>query len=243
MKPYIFAHRGASDYEIENTIPSFKKAINMGAGIETDIRATKDKKLICFHDGGFKIGEKYISVRRLTFEEIEKIKFKDGRKIPLVDEVFQAFKNNSNDVRFSFDIANKEVGVKLLNTAKEFALLNKIEITDRRLKVLSHLRNENKKVKLIYTLTGDINIISDEAQNLKKLKELDINIINIKFSRNIEELFKIIIDNDFNCYIWGVNTKLSMKKVLELNYHHKRVEAIYTDYPDKLFDLIIEYFK
>ncbi len=46
MKPYIFAHRGASGYEIENTIPSFKKAISMGAGIETDIRATKDKKLI-----------------------------------------------------------------------------------------------------------------------------------------------------------------------------------------------------
>ena len=77
----------------------------------------------------------------------------------MVDEVFQAFRNSSNEVRFSFDIANKEVGVKLLNTAKEIALLNQIEITDRRLRVLSHLRNENKKVKLIYTLTGDINII------------------------------------------------------------------------------------
>jgi len=133
--------------------------------------------------------------------------------------------------------------VKLLNTAKEIALLNQIEITDRRLRVLSHLRNENKKVKLIYTLTGDINIIKDEAQNFKKLKELDVNIINLKFSRNIEELFKIMIDNDFNCYIWGVNTKIGMKKVIDLNYHNKRVEAIYTDYPDKLFDLIMEYFK
>jgi len=107
MKPYIFGHRGASGYEIENTIPSFKKAISMGAGIETDIRATKDKELICFHDRYFKIGEKYSSVSKLTFEEIEKIKFKDGRKIPLVDEVFQAFRNSSNEVRFSFDIANK----------------------------------------------------------------------------------------------------------------------------------------
>lgn len=243
MKPYIFGHRGASGYEIENTIPSFKKAISMGAGIETDIRATKDKKLICFHDRYFKIGEKYSSVSKLTFEEIKKIKFKDGRKIPLINEVFQAFKKSSNELRFSFDIANKEVGVKLLTLAKAYSLLNKIEITDRRLKVLSHLRKENNKIKLIYTLTGNINIIKNETQNFKKLKELDVKIINLQFSRNIEDLFKIIIDNGFNCYVWGVNTKMGMKKVIELNYHNQRVKAIYTNYPDKLFDFIMEYYK
>lgn len=243
MKPYIFGHRGAWGYEIENTIPSFKKAISMGAGIETDIRATKDKKLICFHDRYFKIGEKYSSVSKLTFEEIKKIKFKDGRKIPLINEVFQVFKKSSNELRFSFDIANKEVGVKLLTLAKAYSLLNKIEITDRRLKVLSHLRKENNKIKLIYTLTGNINIIKNETQNFKKLKELDVKIINLQFSRNIEDLFKIIIDNGFNCYVWGVNTKMGMKKVIELNYHNQRVKAIYTNYPDKLFDFIMEYFK
>ncbi|MCK4369436.1 MAG: hypothetical protein KAW03_00085, partial [Candidatus Lokiarchaeota archaeon] len=199
--------------------------------------------LICFHDRYFKIGEKYSSVSKLTFEEIKKIKFKDGRKIPLINEVFQVFKKSSNELRFSFDIANKEVGVKLLTLAKAFSLLNKIEITDRRLKVLSHLRKENNKIKLIYTLTGNINIIKNETQNFKKLKELDVKIINLQFSRNIEDLFKIIIDNGFNCYVWGVNTKMGMKKVIELNYHNQRVKAIYTNYPDKLFDFIMEYFK
>jgi len=243
MKPYIFGHRGASGYEIENTISSFKKAISMEAGIETDIRATKDKVLICFHDRYFKIGEKYSSVSKLTFEEIKKIKFKDGRKIPLINEVFQAFKKSSNELRFSFDIANKEVGVKLLTLAEAYSLLNKIEITDGRLKVLSHLRKENNKIKLIYTLTGNPNLIKNETQNFKKLKELDVKVINLKLSRNIEDLFKIIIDNGFNCYVWGVNTKMGMKKVIELNYNNQRVKAIYTDYPDILLDFIMEYFK
>ena len=36
---------------------------------------------------------------------------------------------------------------------------------------------------------------------------------------------------------------MGMKKVIELNYHNQRVKAIYTDYPDKLLDLIMEYFK
>ena len=49
MKPYIFGHRGASGYEVENTITAFEKAVIMGVGIETDVQLTKDNKLVCFH--------------------------------------------------------------------------------------------------------------------------------------------------------------------------------------------------
>ncbi|MFX0030133.1 MAG: glycerophosphodiester phosphodiesterase, partial [Candidatus Hermodarchaeota archaeon] len=42
MKPYIFGHRGASGYEIENTVSAYKKAVSMGAGIEADVQLTKD---------------------------------------------------------------------------------------------------------------------------------------------------------------------------------------------------------
>ena len=44
-------HRGARAYEVENTLDSFKKAIELGVNaIEFDVRATKDEKLIVFHD-------------------------------------------------------------------------------------------------------------------------------------------------------------------------------------------------
>ena len=54
-KPYIYGHRGAS-YCIENTMPCFKKAIELKVGIETDVRLTKDNILVCFHDHEFHIG-------------------------------------------------------------------------------------------------------------------------------------------------------------------------------------------
>ena len=53
IKPYIYGHRGAMGYCIENTMSSFKKAIELKVGIETDVRLTKDKQLICYHDPGF----------------------------------------------------------------------------------------------------------------------------------------------------------------------------------------------
>jgi predicted amidohydrolase/glycerophosphoryl diester phosphodiesterase len=50
--PRVVAHRGLSGILPENTIPSFAAAIAMGAHeIEFDIRSSKDKEMVVFHDG------------------------------------------------------------------------------------------------------------------------------------------------------------------------------------------------
>lgn len=47
----VFAHRGASGYAPENTLPAFELAADMGAGgIEFDVQITKDHQLIIHHD-------------------------------------------------------------------------------------------------------------------------------------------------------------------------------------------------
>ena len=51
MKPFIWAHRGASGSYPENTLPAFKAAIDMQAGgIELDIQLTKDGEIVVCHD-------------------------------------------------------------------------------------------------------------------------------------------------------------------------------------------------
>ena len=43
-----YAHRGASEYDPENTLSAFYAGVNMGAnGIETDIQRTKDGVWCC----------------------------------------------------------------------------------------------------------------------------------------------------------------------------------------------------
>ncbi|MHA1987494.1 MAG: glycerophosphodiester phosphodiesterase [Promethearchaeota archaeon] len=243
MRPYVFGHRGAMGYEIENTIPSFKKAVSMGAGIEADVQLTKDQKLVCFHDSYIKIEEKYCPVKNFTFQELRAIKFEDNRSIPLAKEVFEIFKDAPNTLRYSFDILDKNSGIALLNLAKKASLLKNLEITDRRLRILSTLRSKNKNSNLVYTLKETINSINTKTVNLHKLRKFRIGTINILNRRYIEELFRDVIDNGFNCYIWGVNTKLNMKKIVRLRYKDEIVNAIYTDYPDKLHNVIMEHFK
>ena len=68
----IFAHRGYSQKHPEMTRVAYQAAIEAGAdGFECDVRLTKDKKVICFHDANTKrITGNYELVSRLAAQEL-----------------------------------------------------------------------------------------------------------------------------------------------------------------------------
>jgi len=233
-KPYIFAHRGAMGYCIENTMVSFQKAVEMKVGIETDIYITKDKNLVCSHDPAFKIANKWYPIKSLMVEEIKLIKFDDGREISCLNEVFDAFSYCPKSLRYSFDIGSRKTGLRLMEMAKSHSYLEQIEITDTRIHILKKLRKYNEKVKLDYTLPIHITNINNKTINFDLLSEIDIKALNVKHDRINKENFNNIIDNDFECYVWDVNSRAQMKKVLNLRNIGEFVRAIYTNYPDVL---------
>jgi glycerophosphoryl diester phosphodiesterase len=50
-RPWLVAHRGASAYAPENTIPAFTLAADQGADfVEFDLQLTKDRQIVCLHD-------------------------------------------------------------------------------------------------------------------------------------------------------------------------------------------------
>lgn len=236
-KIYIFGHRGASGYHTENTIESFKTAANNGAGIETDVRLTKDEVLICFHDPGFKLDSKWYAIKKIEWNELKKIPFSDNRDIPTAEDLFKLCKTQFPKVKLSFDIGNTKAGIKLIDLAYDYRFLDQIFITDMFLPRLKKLRSYDNKVNLVHTMDFRLKKLSPENTNFKALKELGIEAINIKNNNHIKHNFISVIDNDFDCFIWGVNTKMRMKKILILKYKERKMKAIYTDYPDKFITL------
>jgi glycerophosphoryl diester phosphodiesterase len=50
-KPWLIAHRGASAYAPENTVPAFRLAADQRAVfVEFDLQLTKDRQIVCLHD-------------------------------------------------------------------------------------------------------------------------------------------------------------------------------------------------
>ena len=85
-----FAHRGGSYDFCENTLDAFNNSINLGyRHIETDVRHTKDNKLIIFHDPDLKrILGLDVKIENLNYEELKNIPLKK------LTEKFPDFKAN-----------------------------------------------------------------------------------------------------------------------------------------------------
>ena len=70
----LIAHRGLHYNYLENTLGAFKEAIKNNYIIELDIRLTKDKKIIVFHDNNlFRITGINKNINESTYEELNKI--------------------------------------------------------------------------------------------------------------------------------------------------------------------------
>jgi glycerophosphoryl diester phosphodiesterase len=233
-KPYIFAHRGSSGYATENTMDSFQKAIDMKVGIESDIQITKDNILVCFHDPAFKIKNKWFTIKNLTLEELKSLNFDDGREIPTLNEVFDTFSYCPKNFRYSFDIISRKTGLALIELLKKYHNFEQVHITDTRLYILKTLRRYNKRVKLIYTIPSNIVNLNEQTINFDKIAQKDIKILNIKIDYATKQNFSKIVDNGFECYVWGVNSENDMEKALKLRCNGEFARAIYTNYPDVL---------
>lgn len=99
----IIAHRGASTYAPENTLPAFSKAVEQNAdAIELDVRLSKDGVPVICHDATINrtsTGKGY--VHQLTVSQLKKydfgIKFSKhykGVTIPTLAELFELLAEN-----------------------------------------------------------------------------------------------------------------------------------------------------
>jgi glycerophosphoryl diester phosphodiesterase len=106
-RPFIcFAHRGASGHEPENSVPSFVKAIELGASwIELDVRVVESQAIV-FHDRSLKrmTGVQGL-VSKQTLRDIQSLSLPQGLRIPLLREALAICKD-----RVSLQIELKGAG-------------------------------------------------------------------------------------------------------------------------------------
>ena len=97
-RPTIFAHRGASAYAPENTLPAFELAIRQKAdAIELDATLSRDRQVVVFHDDSVdRTTNGQGRVQDLTLAAIRELdagSFFDesfrGVRIPTLEEVFE----------------------------------------------------------------------------------------------------------------------------------------------------------
>lgn len=144
-------HRSARAYVPENTLKSFKKALEIGVdAVELDVRKTKDNQLVVIHDADIKRttnGEGLVSA--FTLMEIQGFDAGSGEKIPTLEEVLDFL-----DKKAKVFVELKESGIEeqVLAIVKEKGLEKNVIITSFIEEALKKVRelNGNVETGLIY---------------------------------------------------------------------------------------------
>ena len=134
MKPEIWAHRGASYFAPENTLPAFSLAAKMGAGgVEFDIQLTKDGEIVVIHDEKVdRTTDGLGYVKDFSLSELKRLnaaKMGDFVEIPTLEEVFELLKPTTLRINVEFKtgiVFYDSIEEKAYALAEKYGLMNRI---------------------------------------------------------------------------------------------------------------------
>ena len=211
-----FGHRGAAEVP-ENTIPSFRKALEQGAdGLELDVRKTADGKLVVIHPSVVE----HHSVQSSSYEDIRKLP--DGFEIPLLKDVLAKFgKKTFLDVEFKVPGFEEEAIALITKHGDPSNTMISAFDTDTLNKV--HDLSPALQLGYIYNRTQD-----EESRH-----NAPIDYVIPQFRLASRELISEVHDEELKVMAWTVNDEAEMKRLLTLG-----VDGIITDYPAVLANVL-----
>ena len=69
------------------------------------------------------------------------------------------------------------------------------------------------------------------------MRELDVQVVNVNHNYSNYEVFKMVKDNGFKFYVWGVLFKRSIEKLLRMKYKEDYIDAIMSNLPNRLIQM------
>ncbi|TFG35999.1 MAG: glycerophosphodiester phosphodiesterase [Nitrospirales bacterium] len=210
-------HRGAKAYETENTLESFRKAIELGANaVELDVRISGDSKLIVIHDDNLKkVFGKDVRIKESTLEELKQL---TDNRIVAFDEALRFIGRKVEKILVELKEAGYERDV--LDIIRKEKLEDRVIVVSFHEEALAHVRELDKRIEtgLIYT---KFKKPIDAA--LKLNAQYLVPLHRFVHRRDIAKAHK----SNLKVIVWTVNTIIEVR-----NFIAKDVDGIATDKPD-----------
>lgn len=233
-KTLVWAHRGASGYAPENTMPAFEKAIEMGAdGIELDVQLTKDGELVVIHDEtiertsngkGWIKDSSYAELSRYNYNrtcpEYEKV------HIPTLEEVYALIKPTDLTINVELktgEVFYSELEDRVLNLSARMGVEEKVLYSSFNHYTVQKIKELNPQAQtgLLYS-DGIINPVS-YGKYVAGVDAMHPALYNLQYPGYLKDCRK----QGLKVHVWTVNDELDMRMVCEA-----QVDAMITNYPD-----------
>lgn len=233
----IYGHRGSRTRLPENTMPSFKLAVEEGAdGLEIDIRTTKDGEVVICHDADLKrVGGVDFTVSEHTWEELSKFsvhcpevfgeKYKDQIFVPRLEELLAYL--TTNDALLNIEIKQQpdreygDIEKKTLALVEQYGLKDRVFYSSFDHYILVKLKELDPTIKTAILYSSPIYRAAAYAKELGCFATHPsmtgaLQYDDLQFTREL----------GMDCNVWTINNTDNAKKLVELG-----ATGIITDLP------------
>ncbi len=234
----IIAHRGASYYAPENTLPAFELAVRQGAdGIEMDVHMTKDEKLVVIHDPSTgRTGTRNFRVSRSKFSTLRRVdvgswfdpKYK-GQKIVLLEDVLRRVNGKELYIELKPSVEALNPFCQLLDNYRNLA--KKIVIISFHYELVSRLKQIFENFRILWIVQFGVNAPVGKGMYRDVLKKVEAaKLDGIASFAEVEHCSKMARDIRKNGWLWNVWTVDNPH--LARQFMHLGVVSLTTNRPD-----------
>lgn len=238
MQTEIIAHRGASRYAPENTMPAFKKAFEMQAdGIETDVHLTKDHIPVLMHDErinrtsnakGFIQDFTYEQLRQFDLGSWFSPSFSEA-KIVTLDEFLHWIKQTP--MRAHIELKNNKIDYSSIeqivyNYIRKHSMENKTTISSFNFESIQRFKKITNSIEVAY-LTSKMNRMVRQT-----IREHPVHAVHIKHTLLQKNVLRCSEQKQIPLRVFTINKISQMMRCFDLG-----VRGIFTDVPDVAFDM------
>ena len=209
----IFGHRGLPNVYKENTFKSLNKAQEICDFVETDVRITKDKELVLYHDAEIQTQK----IEELSLSDINELIDFEISEIHLVSR-----EQIKGDTNFELKISSKDHDLNKVFLEKIINFTNPEDIVSSF--DWEIILNNRESFKSKYGILIDKENQLFESKAMSNLDEKLMFMVEkeIFYSRNFDLPLA-------RCVVWTVNDKAEIDNILNMN-----VYGVVTDIGDKL---------
>lgn len=218
------AHRGASAYEPENTLRSFKKALELGVGaVELDVRAAKDFELVVIHD--HKIDRTTNGrgfVKNFSLPEIRKLDAGKGERVPTLRESLELLRGKTT---VFVELKERGTEAKAVALIEELRMEEEVFVVSFEVESITRVKKLNRGIK-----TGLISVLP--VGMVAKALEANADAVLPKHELVSKDFVDRAHANKLFVFAWTVDDAGEARRLKDLG-----VDGIASNRPDILSNL------
>lgn len=219
-------HRGAAGYEPENTLASFKKALQLGVdGVEFDVYALRDGTVVVMHDKKVdRTTNGKGSVTEKSLQELKQLDAGKGEKIPTLQEVLDVVDGHA---QVNIELKGEQTAGPVANIIKDYVQHKGWKYNDFFVSSFNHKELKRFKELLPNVKIGVLIIgLLVRFDQYKKIDAYSVNMFSKLIRKStVEKAHK----HGLKVYAYTVNTEKEIEKMKNF-----QVDGIISDYPDRI---------